>query len=330
MAAAPSTRSPHATPHTKPVALHPDGETDYDFGLTPLTLRGDTLQPDLLQQFERMLTRALKNTSDAITDRLTREIREVGHRTTLLEQRTEELELTAGNHSEDLEALREENSSLHSRLEDFENRARRSNVRIRGIPESVEDLQSTITALFQELDPSIPIERLEMDRIHRSLAPRSDDGPPRDIIVKLHFFRTKEQLMVAARNRDSLIFQGHRYQLFQDLSQATLAKRKAMKPHLLVLQHHKITYRWIFPFAVRFSYKGSSYQCKSPEDLHGTIRELHLTPPDHSPEGSRRRAASSSPQKTQAHQDRVSQHGIHKRGRYSSPAPAPAPEDTMD
>lgn len=76
--------------------------------------------------------------------------------------------------TDELEALHEENLSLQSHLEDFENRARRSNLRI---PETVTDLQSTATALFQELMPSIPIELLGMDRIHRTLAPHPDNGP---------------------------------------------------------------------------------------------------------------------------------------------------------
>lgn len=38
-------------------------------------------------------------------------------------------------HADELEALKEENSILNLRLEDFENRARRSNLRILGIPE---------------------------------------------------------------------------------------------------------------------------------------------------------------------------------------------------
>lgn len=53
------------------------------------------------------------------------------------------------------------------------------------------DLQSIITALFQELAPSILIERLEIDRIHRSLTPRPEDGPPREIVIKLHYFHTR-------------------------------------------------------------------------------------------------------------------------------------------
>lgn len=106
-----------------------------------------------------------------------------------------------------MEALHEENSTLQIRLENFENRARRSNLHVRGIPETAVDLQSTITALFQELVPSMPIERMDMDRIHRSLPPCPEDGPPRDIVIKLHYFFIKEQLMAAFHNKESLTFQ---------------------------------------------------------------------------------------------------------------------------
>lgn len=71
-----------------------------------------------------------------------------------------------------MEILKEENITLQNRLEDFENRARRSILHFRGIPESVIDLQATITELYQELQPGIPVERLEMNRIHRALMPK--------------------------------------------------------------------------------------------------------------------------------------------------------------
>lgn len=135
------------------------------------------------------------------------------------------------------------------------------------------DLQSTVMALFQELVPSISTERLKMDRIHRTLTPCPEEGPPCDIVVKLHFFRMKEQLITASRQKESLVFQGHGYQIFHDISQVTLAKWKAMKPNLHILQHC-ITYRWGFPFSVRFSFKGTSYLCKLVENLQITLQEL--------------------------------------------------------
>lgn len=56
-----------------------------------------------------MLNKALKQTSDHITGRLSREIRELGNHTEALEQRTDELEIGLENHTEETEALRNEN-----------------------------------------------------------------------------------------------------------------------------------------------------------------------------------------------------------------------------
>lgn len=110
------------------------------------------------------------------------------------------------------------------------------------------DLQTTITALFQELLPTLSADRFEMDRIHRTLAPKKAEGPPHDIITKFHFYRTKENLLAAARERNDLSFQGEKYQLFADLSQLTINKRRAMKPLFLILQNHHINYNGVSPF----------------------------------------------------------------------------------
>lgn len=115
-----------------------------------------------------MLQRALKQTSEQITSNLMKEIRELGHRTATLELRVDDIKNSAVNYMTEIDHLKEENITLQNRLEDYENRARRSNLRIRGIPETVTDLHSTITVLFQELQPGISLERLEIDRVHRA------------------------------------------------------------------------------------------------------------------------------------------------------------------
>lgn len=204
MAAAPSHLSPQTGTqqhHRSPSSVQ-YGETEYELNVSPITLHNNQIGSDLLSQFERVLHKALQNTSDTITDKLTQEICEVGRPTSILEQRVDEFDITTTAHTEELESLKEDYSTLQTRLEDFDNRARQSNLHMRGIPEEIDDLQSTITALFQELSPSIPIERLETDRIQRALTARKEDGPPRDRIIKMHYFCTKEQIMEATRNKD--------------------------------------------------------------------------------------------------------------------------------
>lgn len=207
--------------------------------------------------------------------------------------------------------------ALQIRLEGFENRARRSNLCIRGIPESITDIIATITALFQELQPGIPIEHLEMDRIHRALTPRKMGGPPSDIIAKFQYHRTKEQLLAAARDKTPLTFQGHNYQIFTDLSQLTISKRRAMKPQLLELQHHNFNYQWGFPFSIRFNYKGSKHYCKTSEELQQTLHDLHLTESRSSINTSRRRSAStssSSPNNSTLSLRKIDNQHSHRRG----------------
>lgn len=66
-------------------------------------------------------------------------------------------------------------------------------------------------------------------------------GPPRDIIVKLLYYQSKEKLMVVASDkRQVLRFRGYEYHLFTDLAPRTIQKRNAMKPFLAILQQHRV------------------------------------------------------------------------------------------
>lgn len=131
---------------------------------------------------------------------------------------------------------------LFSQIKDVENCFRRSNPSIHSIPETIDDLTSFTTAILQELSPPIHIERLEFDRIHRALTRHLPDGPPHDIIISLHFYRMKEQFLLAAPSKDQLPFQGHTYQIFSDLAPLTVTKCRAMKPQLQILLKHQLKY----------------------------------------------------------------------------------------
>lgn len=296
-----------------------DSDSEPDSNMLHSSQQNSDIPSNILKQFEKMLHKALQQTSEQITSNLTREIRELGRRTEALEMKMEDIENSTQDAFSEIDILKEENIILQNRLEDYENRARRSNLRFRGLPESITDLQSTITALCQELLPGISVERLEMDRVHRALMPKKTDGPPRDIIAKFHFFRSKEQLLEAARGKNNLTFQGHSYQLFADLSQLTISKRRAMKPHLLELQRHAIKYQWGFPFSLKFTHQGTRFACKTPEELQHVLQDLKLIDGTTIASTSRRRSASaSSIQKTSSSETKNGNHHTHKRGRFAS------------
>lgn len=169
---------------------------------------------------------------------------------------------------EDLQTLPKE------KQEDAENRARRGNLRIRGLPESITDLQGTITAFFQELAPDIPVECLKFDHIHRELFSLTPFSNPRDVIIKFHFYCTKVRLSQAAYAKSELLFGNHRLQLFNDIAPSTIAKRKKLKPYLQILQSHGVQYRWGFPFKLLFSVQSQQFQVSTTSDLRKCFQEL--------------------------------------------------------
>lgn len=71
---------------------------------------------------------------------------------------------------------------MNRRLEDMDNRGRRHNLRVRGLPESIEGEQipQAMTSLFNNVlnrPPQTP--SIAMDKIHRALRPRGRDTDPR-------------------------------------------------------------------------------------------------------------------------------------------------------
>lgn len=133
-----------------------------------------TTDPEgLLSKFCSIVRDEINAASQKLSSELMRCLKELGHRTNQLEHRMDLTTTVLEGHKE-VDKINAELDSLRDKLEDTENRA-------------------------QELAPKIPLESLEFDRIHRSLAPKPTDGPPRDIIMNFHFYYTKEQLLQAAR-----------------------------------------------------------------------------------------------------------------------------------
>lgn len=173
------------------------GEGDLFLDADSLAEGSLPLQPPPLRDAERlgcfksMRQTELSAATTKLSTHLTKEIRELGSRTNDLEGKMDPAITVIENHEQDLSNLKKELTSTLLRLENFENRAHRGNLRLWGIPEIITDLTSTATTPFQELVPAIPIDHLEFDRIHQALGPKRQEGPPKDIIIKFTYYRTK-------------------------------------------------------------------------------------------------------------------------------------------
>lgn len=87
---------------------------------------------------------------------------------------------------------------LQRHMEDLDNRGRCHNLRIRGLPESVETEQffSTVMSLFNNLLDRPAQTGIEMEQIHRALRPKGrDTDPPRDVVCCIVDFKIKVEIL---------------------------------------------------------------------------------------------------------------------------------------
>ncbi|OCT80094.1 hypothetical protein XELAEV_18026897mg [Xenopus laevis] len=168
----------------------------------------------LIEQFKIMLCSELDITSKKITSSLSKEIREIGRRTDILESRMYDTTTVLEGHKTDINGLRYQLQELQDKIEDMENRSCHGNIRIRGLPETYKNLEGEITEFFfTKLAPHLTPSKLEFDRIHSALGRQPQEGNPRDVILKLHYYSTKETIIQAARQSTHLNHDGHVLQL---------------------------------------------------------------------------------------------------------------------
>lgn len=168
---------------------------------------------------------------------------------------------------------------LQRHVEDLDNRGRRHNLRVRGIPEAVEQdrIIPVVTGLFNHLLDRPATKEIAMERIHRALRPKGrDNEPPRDIICHVDDFSVKEAILQKARETPTVEYNGNPVQIYQDLSAITLRHRKDLRPLLDVLRTRGIRYRWKFPFGLSASHQGRSALLRVPEDLDTFCRALDI------------------------------------------------------
>lgn len=204
----------------------------------------------------------------------------------VLQTRVQKLEEIQTTMQQELDAAKSSSAtgeSLHcsliSQLDDLENRNRRNNIRLRGIPESVQtqDLIPSLTKLFNTILGREPETTIAFDRAHRALRPQSSDPTrPRDVICRIHLYSLKDDIMRKARMLPDLTIQASKIALFPDLSRRTLRLRAATKPLLAVLQARKIPYRWGFPFALHAHLQDRSAILRTPVDLPSFLKTFDL------------------------------------------------------
>lgn len=218
---------------------------------------------------------------------------------------------------------------LNRHIEDLDNRGRRHNLRVRGLPEAIEAdrLHIEVTRLFNHLLEKPPTTHIGMERIHRALRPRGrESDPPRDVICNIIDYQLKEEILRKARNTPQISHDGADIRLFQDLSTITLQRRRELRPLLAVLRTKGIPYRWKFPFCLSASSQGRSALLRVPEDLRYFCETLDIpfteVPEwyaEFRPPASRNSPPNSEPMETQTHRYRRQRSPSESRPNHPAP-----------
>ncbi|CAH2221237.1 Hypothetical predicted protein [Pelobates cultripes] len=273
------------TPHLKQAEIQAqdgaEAELHADFADTHEASADTPLTPNLLQ---KMLDAAVLKMQASFTSALAKINNEITDLDARASQLEEKMEVNATAHAAIEDRLEdiERKLSLHeTKITDAEDRSRRNNIRLRGVPEDVEaqDLTAFTMELFRAVLPDIPADMLLLDRIHR--IPRPQHLPPtvpRDVLMRLHYYHTKDQILRAHRTRKDLPDKFKPILLFTDLSAETLRRRRSFKPVAEALRHHRIPYRWGYPAKLLITKGGKQLIVASPKEGLELLHKWDIAP----------------------------------------------------
>ena len=162
-----------------------------------------------------------------------------------------------------------DNAKLKATVDDQENHSRRQNIRVIGLPEGEEGANpiAFIGSFLKEIMGEKTFANTPViDSAHRTSAAKPLPGePPRAMLVRLHYYQTKELILRTSRERGQLSYKGKRIHIFPDYS-ATLARRRAeFKDVKAQLYQAGVKFGLIHPAKLRITFQGSAHTFDTPD-----------------------------------------------------------------
>ena len=226
-----------------------------DTGEISLTLDSIT---DLLNHHTARLSAEFKSSFQIVESKLNLIQSTLEHQ----EERIKSLETAAEDVAQrvtDLEercsTLQVSNEHLRTKVCDLEGRSRRQNIRVVGLEESVEGTRpseffpSFLCEVFgQQVLPTPP----EIDRAHRSLAPKPKKGErPRPVIMRLHKYQVKELIIREARKRGTLEYRGQQIRIYEDYPADVVNQRAEYRQVMSDLYNRGLKPSLLYPSRLR-------------------------------------------------------------------------------
>uniref|UniRef100_A0A5F8GZK1 L1 transposable element RRM domain-containing protein n=1 Tax=Monodelphis domestica TaxID=13616 RepID=A0A5F8GZK1_MONDO len=174
--------------------------------------------------------------------------------------------------SQNTKKLEENIKYLTDKVIDLENRGRRENLRIIGLPEKPEintKLDMVIQDIIKENCPEILEQggNTSTDRAHRTpstLNPQKTT--PRNVIAKFQSYQTKEKILQEARKRQ-FRYKGMPIRVTQDLASSTLNDRKAWNMIFRKARELGLQPRISYPAKLTIYFQGKVWAFNKIEDF---------------------------------------------------------------
>lgn len=274
----PAANSPARQPNTaRSSGLFPPAEED---DLQGISVSDKAVTDTQIKHMLLTLQKSFRRDILAVINPIHATVEDLGARVDHLEHKFGDF---ATSHNEVIDShnsVADDIAALKAKVADLEDRSRRNNIKLRGVPESVApaDIPAYVRALIQATLPSCSSQELEIDRAHRVPRPRHlDESVPRDILARVHFFSVKEKLMNFSRLNGGLPAPYHHVAIYADLSAATLQLRRALQPITSALRSSKIQYRWGFPVRLMIRHKDATFVIHSLEEGEDLLRRWNIS-----------------------------------------------------
>lgn len=181
-----------------------------------------------------------------------------------------------------LSCLAKENEQLKLKVDDLENKFRRCNIRITGIPEE-EGKQPTsfIESFLQKVFGAQAFPRtVAVNRAHRLAVQKRKVGAPRPFIACIHHFQMKQRIMQLARERGSLDYKGSEIHIYADYSAEVARRRATFAPIKAQLKKDGLRFSLLFPAKLRVTVNGNKHEFNTPSEVAAFLENGRLQQKD--------------------------------------------------
>ncbi|KAJ8012456.1 hypothetical protein DPEC_G00042970 [Dallia pectoralis] len=202
-------------------------------------------------------------------------IRECNGRITQAEERVSSAEDSINSLQTKVSALEGKVKFLETKADDLENRSRRNNMRIVGIPE--EEGTDSCTFMEKWFTENLSVQPpVILERAHRITGPaRGPTSSSRTFIVKFQNYRDKERVWRASRAKGQLIYKNNNIRFHPDLSAEVYKQQRDFYDVRQKLRERGVDkHRMLYPAKLLVTHGGRAHTSNTPAAVYQFIAGL--------------------------------------------------------